>query len=112
LATLVMAWRAGASRAVLRRGSVVVGVAVAQSILGYTQYFTGVPAILVGFHILGATSLWIATLRWHLGLTEISPATQEEPSFPAGDDSTASPPPPAPAETGRRSGGVASGPSR
>ena len=73
LATLVLAWRRGADRAVLRRGTVVVGVAVAQSVLGYTQYFSGVPALLVGLHILGATAVWIAMLRWHLGLTGPSP---------------------------------------
>ena len=72
LATLVLAWRAGAPRPVLRRGSVAVAVAIAQSILGYTQYFTGVPALLVGLHILGATSVWIAMLRWHLGLAEMA----------------------------------------
>ncbi len=54
LTTLVLAWRRGAPQSVLRRGSVVVAVAVAQSVLGYTQYFTGVPAVLVGLHILGA----------------------------------------------------------
>jgi len=69
LAALVLAWRGGAPRSVLRRGSVVLAVAIAQSALGYTQYFTGVPAFLVGLHILGATTLWIAMLRWHLGLT-------------------------------------------
>ncbi len=69
LATLVVAWRSGAARSVLRRGSVALGAAVAQSVLGYTQYFTGVPALLVGLHILGATLLWIAMLRWHLGLS-------------------------------------------
>jgi len=73
LATLILAWRKGAPPSVLRRGSVVLVVAVAQSILGYTQYFTGVPALLVGMHILGATSLWIAMLHWHLGLTETEP---------------------------------------
>ena len=69
VATLVLAWRSGAGRTVLRRGSAAVAAAVAQSALGYTQYFTGVPALLVGLHILGATLVWIAMLRWHLGLT-------------------------------------------
>lgn len=73
LVTLVLAWRAGAGRTVLRRGSVVIAVAVAQTVVGYTQYFTGVPAYLVLVHIVGATSLWIAMLRWHLGLTEPEP---------------------------------------
>ena len=83
LVTLVLAWRSGASRAVLRRGSVAVAVAVAQTVLGYTQYLTGVPALLVGLHILGATSVWIAVLRWHLGLTgpeaSLEAATAAEP---------------------------------
>ncbi|MEO5679420.1 MAG: COX15/CtaA family protein [Acidimicrobiales bacterium] len=89
LATLVLAWRRHASRNVLRRGSVAVAVAAAQSALGYTQYFTGVPAALVGLHILGATTLWIAVLRWHLGLDEwlprLAPPVDREaaPSLPA-----------------------------
>lgn len=70
LVTLVLAWRRAAPRTVLRRGSVALAVAVAQSVLGYTQYFTGVPVLLVGIHIFGATAMWIAMLRWHLGLTE------------------------------------------
>ena len=80
LATLVLAWRGGAPRTVLRRGSVVLTVAVAQSVLGYTQYFTGVPALLVGLHILGATSLWIAMLHWHLGLTDREPGATSSPA--------------------------------
>jgi cytochrome c oxidase assembly protein subunit 15 len=79
LATLVLAWRRGAPAAVLRRGSAVLAIAIGQSALGYTQYFTGVPAFLVGLHILGATTLWIATLRWHLGLT----ATARDTGAPA-----------------------------
>lgn len=74
LATLVLAWRRRASAAVLRRGSVAVVVTASQSVLGYTQYFTGVPAVLVGLHILGATAVWIVVLRWHLGLTDTVPA--------------------------------------
>lgn len=70
LATLVMAWRRGVSLRALRRGSVAVAVAIAQSALGYTQYLTGVPALLVGLHILGATAVWMAVLRWHIGLGE------------------------------------------
>lgn len=80
LATLVMAWRRGVSLRALRRGSVAVAVAVAQSALGYTQYFTGVPALLVGLHILGATAVWIAVLRWHIGLGEGLPQSQVSPS--------------------------------
>jgi heme a synthase len=38
-------------------------VLVAQAAIGYWQYFTGVPALLVGFHVFGAALVWIAVLR-------------------------------------------------
>jgi cytochrome c oxidase assembly protein subunit 15 len=34
-----------------------------QATIGYTQYFTGVPPLLVGLHVFGATVVWIAALR-------------------------------------------------
>ena len=38
-------------------------VVAAQAAVGYTQYFTGVPALLVGVHVVGALAVWItATL--------------------------------------------------
>jgi cytochrome c oxidase assembly protein subunit 15 len=38
--------------------------------VGYTQYFTGIPALLVGIHVAGATALWAATIWFALGVTE------------------------------------------
>ena len=35
----------------------------AQAVIGYTQYFTGVPGGLVAFHVAGACAVWVATLR-------------------------------------------------
>lgn len=35
-------------------------VAVLQGAVGYVQYFTGVPVVLVGFHIAGATAFWLS----------------------------------------------------
>ncbi len=37
-------------------------VAIVQGGIGYLQYFTGVPEILVGAHITGATALWVLTV--------------------------------------------------
>jgi heme a synthase len=45
-------------------------LAVMQAVLGYVQYLSGVPAILVGMHVLGATLLFIATM--HLLLDRIT----------------------------------------
>ena len=37
--------------------------ALVQAGIGYAQYFTGVPALLVGLHVAGATALWVLTVR-------------------------------------------------
>ncbi len=70
--SLVTLWRlrrAGVDGRILRRGEVLLAVLVAQGVLGYVQYFTGVPALLVGFHIAGATAVWVAVLRLHLAFS-------------------------------------------
>ena len=47
---------------------ITVGVLAAQGFIGYLQYFTGVPPLLVGIHIAGAVALWMAVLRLHLAI--------------------------------------------
>lgn len=49
-------------------------VAVFQAVVGYVQYFSGVPVVLVAVHIVGATSLWLATCS-----VVLSPVDQQEP---------------------------------
>ncbi|MFE6866835.1 heme A synthase [Kitasatospora sp. NPDC057692] len=39
-----------------------------QAVIGFAQYFTDVPELLVGLHMLGATLIWIAALRIPLAL--------------------------------------------
>ena len=46
-------------------------VMVPQGIVGYVQYFTGVPEVLVGVHILGATLVWIAATAAFLTRTQV-----------------------------------------
>jgi cytochrome c oxidase assembly protein subunit 15 len=41
---------------------VLLGVELAQGMIGYVQYFTHVPAVLVGVHMLGACLVWVAAL--------------------------------------------------
>ena len=55
--------RTGAAPELFRRAEVVVAVVVAQIVIGYVQYFNGVPALLVGLHITGASAAWVA-LVW------------------------------------------------
>ena len=38
-------------------------VEAAQGVVGYVQYFLGVPAALVNLHVLGATLVWVCALR-------------------------------------------------
>lgn len=42
-------------------------IALAQGVIGYVQYFTGLPEILVGAHLVGAVTVWIAA--WNLAIT-------------------------------------------
>jgi heme a synthase len=42
---------------------VLLGVELSQGIIGYTQYFLDVPALLVAAHMLGACLVWLAALR-------------------------------------------------
>lgn len=49
-------------------------VAVVQGGIGYLQYFTDVPAVLVAAHVAGATALWIVTIQLLLaGLEPVEP---------------------------------------
>jgi cytochrome c oxidase assembly protein subunit 15 len=71
LATLVTLWllhRTTAPTPVRRRAQVLLAVLVAQGGVGYAQYFTGVPVVLVGIHVFGAVCVWVAVLHFHLGL--------------------------------------------
>ena len=47
-------------------GQNLMAVIVIQAAIGYFQYFTGVPALLVGVHVAGATLIWIMILRLYL----------------------------------------------
>ena len=60
--------RSGAPVGVDRRAKVLVGAIVFQGVVGYTQYFTGVPPWLVALHIAGSIVVWVAVLRFQLGL--------------------------------------------
>jgi cytochrome c oxidase assembly protein subunit 15 len=54
---------------VRRAGRMLLAVMVAQAAVGYTQYFTHLPAVLVEVHILGATVLVVGTVQCFLSCT-------------------------------------------
>jgi len=68
LLTLRLVRRTRAPEAVLNRLGVVLLVACVQAAIGYIQYFNGIPALLVGMHIAGATAVWTAVVWFYLGL--------------------------------------------
>jgi cytochrome c oxidase assembly protein subunit 15 len=66
---------------VRRAGRVLFAVMVAQAAVGYTQYFTHLPALLVEVHILGVTALVVGAVQCFLASTfhppELVPAPAE-----------------------------------
>jgi cytochrome c oxidase assembly protein subunit 15 len=56
---LVLVAPAGARRA----ATCLLGIELSQGLIGFVQYFTGLPVVLVGFHVLGA-ALIAAALAW------------------------------------------------
>ena len=59
---LVAARVAHAPAALGRRTLVLLAIALVQGLIGYTQWFTGLPELLAVIHVLGAIAVWIAVL--------------------------------------------------
>ncbi|WP_167156353.1 MULTISPECIES: COX15/CtaA family protein [Streptomyces] len=55
-------------------------VLMGQGVIGYVQYFTKTPEVLVGLHMFGSCLVWIAVLRVLLALRERPDATAEVPA--------------------------------
>lgn len=73
--TIARLVRAGAPGRVRRRSEWLLAVLVAQAGVGYAQYFLGVPALLVAVHVAGAVAVWVAVLRFSLGMSAPASAT-------------------------------------
>lgn len=74
LTVVVMAWRVRGARTsaaveVRRRIGVLALVIVAQGGVGYWQWFTQVPVVLVQIHVLGAIAVWCAVLWLRAAIT-------------------------------------------
>lgn len=77
LALIQRAHRGDAGSRVGNRLHELLVVLVAQAAIGYWQYLTGIPALLVAFHVLGAALVWVAVLRVWLSLhAPVVPATE------------------------------------
>ena len=79
-----LALRATGAPAAARRAAVVLfGVELAQGLVGFVQYFTGLPEVLVGLHMLGACLVWIAVLRMLLAMRVPSAGEPQDEDAPA-----------------------------
>jgi cytochrome c oxidase assembly protein subunit 15 len=67
--TLVALRRRGTAAIVDRDARILVVAILAQGAIGYTQYFTGVPPLLVLLHVAGSVAVWVAALVFRLDLT-------------------------------------------
>jgi len=63
LGLVALTYALSAVAALRRAVLLLLGIVLAQGVIGYTQYFLHVPALLVGFHMLGACLVWLAALR-------------------------------------------------
>jgi cytochrome c oxidase assembly protein subunit 15 len=83
---LVLALRAThAPAAAVRAAAVLVVVELAQGLIGFVQYFTHLPVVLVGVHLLGAALVWVGLLNvlWSMRSrdTEAAPAPEPAPQL-------------------------------
>ena len=71
--TLALAVALRTNKVILNKIYIFTLIALAQGAIGYIQYFTGIPEILVAAHLLGATLVWIAA--WRIRLMFITSST-------------------------------------
>ena len=72
-------WAVGAQRPVLIRLYVLLGLVVAQGLIGAVQFFTGVPAALVAVHVAGAGACTAATAALWASLRQRTMRERAEP---------------------------------
>ncbi|MEO3777890.1 COX15/CtaA family protein [Micromonospora sp. B11E3] len=87
---LIFAFRAVGARRAERAAVVLVAVELGQGVIGFVQYFTHLPAVLVGAHMLGSCLVLLATLAVQWSTRERHP-TPVTPTPTAPDAAPAAP---------------------
>ncbi|AGL15683.1 heme A synthase [Actinoplanes sp. N902-109] len=72
----------GAPAPAVRAAALFVAVELGQGLIGFVQYFTHLPVLLVGAHLLGAALVWTATLNVVWKLRERPAPALAEPPLP------------------------------
>ncbi|HEY7226442.1 MAG TPA: COX15/CtaA family protein [Micromonosporaceae bacterium] len=57
-----LALRAAGALHAANRAALLLGVSLAQGLIGFVQYFTHLPIVLVSLHMAGSSAVWLATL--------------------------------------------------
>jgi cytochrome c oxidase assembly protein subunit 15 len=83
LATVFTVRLTATPSAVRRRSLWLVAAVLSQVVIGYTQYFLGLPASVVEIHVAGATVLWTVALWMHLGYTTPTVRPAHTPPVPS-----------------------------
>ncbi|HEY7915642.1 MAG TPA: COX15/CtaA family protein [Acidimicrobiales bacterium] len=73
LVLLWVLWKSDAPARIQGSGRALLAVMVVQGMIGYTQFFSHLPPVLVGLHVLGASTVWAAVLWFHHGLSDHLP---------------------------------------
>lgn len=93
LGLAVAAWfafRATDAPAVAARAGWLVVIILAQGVIGFVQYFTNLPVVLVAAHMAGACAVWLATLALQWGTRARLPLPAAAPTgMPSGRDAHA-----------------------
>ena len=70
LVIMFVLWKSDAPLRIQQSGRLLLGVMVAQGVVGYAQYATHLPSLLVGIHVVGATAVFSTALWFHHGLSD------------------------------------------
>ncbi|MEU7778631.1 COX15/CtaA family protein [Micromonospora parva] len=89
---LIFAFRAVGAQRATRAAVILLVVELSQGLIGFVQYFTHVPALLVGAHMLGSCLVLLATLAVQWSTRERRPVTPAPRATPA-DEATPVPTP-------------------
>ena len=80
----------GAPQRVRRLGWLLLGLVGLQGVIGYAQYFSGLPAGLVWVHVSGSVLIWIAALRLMFATRDRGPVVPPAGAESAGPESAGS----------------------
>ena len=70
LIILYVLWRTDAPARIQQSGRILLGTMAVQGFVGYAQYMTHLPSLLVGIHVFGATVVFSTAVWFHHGLSD------------------------------------------